>query len=277
MKNKYILLVIIAAAFSVTLKAQYYYSDILGTKQTNQQYKLLRAFEYKRINAVSYEGDQPSKDFVLEQTISKDGNVITTRSASIGNSESFFVSYFNNNKVARTVDSGRNAINTIIYEYDKTGKVAAIKSESKDFDGKFSNSEVHFWSYNEKGLPEKMIKIRNKVDTTVVTFKLDEEDNVAEEIWSRNNRPYETYYYYYNPKKLLTDIVRFNRKAKAMLPDYIFEYDNKGNITQMTQTTSGNANYLVWKYAYNENGIKEKEVVFNKQREMLGRIEYNFQ
>ncbi|MEJ7680802.1 MAG: hypothetical protein WKG06_23710 [Segetibacter sp.] len=62
-----------------------------------------------------------------------------------------------------------------------------------------------------------------------------------------------------------------------MLPDYIFEYDPKGRITQMTQTQSGSANYLIWKYTYNENGMKEKEIVFNKQKEMLGRIEYKYE
>jgi hypothetical protein len=45
----------------------------------------------------------------------------------------------------------------------------------------------------------------------------------------------------------------------------------------MTQTQSGSANYLIWRYSYNENGMKEKEVVFNKQKELLGRIEYRYQ
>src|SRR4051795_8211028 len=94
--------------------AQYYYSDIIGTKQSNQQYRLLRAFQYKRVNATSYEGDQPSKDFLLEQIISEDGRKITTHSASVGNMESYFISNFQNNKVNHTVDSGNNAINTVI-------------------------------------------------------------------------------------------------------------------------------------------------------------------
>lgn len=266
---------LIISAF-INADAQYYYSDIVGTKQTNQQYKLLRAFQYKRINAASYAGNEPSKDFLLEQTIAEDGRKIITHSATVGNMESYFISNFQNNKVTKTVDSGNNAINTVIYEYDNTGKVISTSATSKDFDGTFTSEEKHLWSYSEKGLPEKMLKIRNQADTTLVTFVY-EDDNVAEERWSKNNRVIETWYYYYNPKKQLTDIVRFNRKAKAMLPDYIFEYDNKGYITQMTQTQSGSANYLVWKYTYNENGMKEKEIVFNKQKELLGRIEYRYQ
>jgi len=256
--------------------AQYYYSDIIGTKQTNQQYRLLRAFQFKSINAVSFEGNQPSKDFLLEQIITADGHRIITHSASAGSMESYFISNYQNNKVNKTVDSSNNAINTVMYEYDNMGKVISTSATSKDFDKTFTNEERHLWNYNEKGLPEKMIKIKNRTDTTFVIFSYDD-DNVAEEKWTKNNRIIETYYYYYNEKKQLTDIVRFSRKAKAMLPDYIFEYDNKGRITQMTQTQSGSANYLVWKYTYNENGMKEKEIVFNKQKEMLGRIEYRYQ
>jgi hypothetical protein len=274
MKNL-VLSVFIILAF-IKADAQYYYSDIIGTKQSNLQYRKLRAFQYKRVNATSYDRDQPSKDFLLEQIISDDGRKVVTHSASIGNMESYFISNYQNNKVSKTVDSGNNAINTVIYEYDNTGKVVSTSATSKDFDGTFTNDEKHLWTYNDKGLPEKMLRIKNQKDTTLVTFTYDE-DNVAEERWTKNNRVIETFYYYYNAKKELTDIVRFNRKAKAMLPDYMFEYDAKGRLTQMTQTQSGTANYLVWKYTYNENGMKDKEVVFNKQKEMLGRIEYKYQ
>lgn len=275
MKN--LLLVASLIFFSTCLNAQYYYLDIIGTKQTNQQYKLLRAFQYKRINATSFEGDVPSKDFVLEQTITSDGRQIITRSATIGSTESFFISHYQNNKVVKTIDSSKNAINTVVYEYDNAGRLRLTNTTSKDFDGKFTSSESHAWSYNDKGLPEKMLKVRNQTDTTLVTFTFDDQDNVAEERWIKNNRTTENYYYYYNAKKLLTDVVRFNRKAKAMLPDFMFEYDAKGHIVQMTQTQKGSANYLVWKYLYNEDGMKQKEVVFNKQKEMLGRIEYSYQ
>ncbi|MEJ7680801.1 MAG: hypothetical protein WKG06_23705 [Segetibacter sp.] len=193
---------VLAASFILIFlhtDAQYYYSDIVGTKQTNQQYKLLRAFQYKRVNATSYEGDQPSKDFLLEQTITDDGRKIITHSATAGNMESYFISNYQNNKVNKTLDSGNNAINTVIYEYDNTGKVISTSATSKDFDGTFTNEERHVWSYNEKGLPEKMFKVKNKTDTTLVTFIYDD-DNVAEERWTKNNRIIEIYYYYYNPK-----------------------------------------------------------------------------
>ena len=275
MKN--VLLFVSVFFASTYVNAQYYYLDIVGTKQTNQTYKLLRAFQYKHINATSFEGNVPSKDFVLDQTITADGRQIITRSATIGSTESFFISHYLNNRIVKTVDSSRNAINTVTYDYDNSGKLLSTNNISEDFDGTFKSSESHVWSYNEKGLPLKMLKVKNNTDTTLVTFSLDEQDNVAEEKWSKNNRTLETYYYYYNPKKQLTDVVRYNVKAKTMLPDFMFEYDAKGHIVQMTQTQKGSANYLVWKYIYNDEGIKQKEVVYNKQKEMLGRIEYSYQ
>ena len=274
MKN--VLLAALIIFLFLKAEAQYYYSDIIGTRQTNQQYKLLRSFQFNRINAISFEGNLPSKDFLLEQTISDDGRQVVTHSASVGNMESYFISNYQNNKVNKTADSSNNAINTVVYNYDNIGKILSTTATNKDFDGTFTNKEQHIWSYNSKGLPEKMVKIKNQSDTTLITFTIDSEDNVAEERWTKNNRTIETYYYYYNPKKQLTDIVRYSRKAKAMLPDYIFEYDGRGHVTQMTQTQGGSANYFVWKYVYNENGMKEKEVVFNKQKELLGRIEYTY-
>lgn len=262
--------------FCAAGSAQYYYFDVVNTKIANQNYRLLRSNEVRKIQATSFDGNEPSKDFVLQQTIAPDGSKIVTRTASSGTSESYFTAHYRNNRLIKTVDSSSNAINSVEYQYDNTGKIISVVSASSDFDGSFTNREVHQWQYNENGLPERMYKIKNSVDTTTVVFSY-EDGLVAEEKWWRNNRNTETYYYYHNQKKQLTDIVRFNRRANKMLPDYIFEYDGQGRISQMTQTQSAAANYLTWKYLYNDKGLKEKEVAFNKQKEMLGRIEYKYQ
>ncbi|MEJ7826949.1 MAG: hypothetical protein WKF91_02100 [Segetibacter sp.] len=275
---KKILLFAMVSCFAMQVESQYYYLDIIGTKQTNQQYNLIRTHQLKRINAVSFEGNnQPSKDFLLEQTVAKDGRQIITHSATVGSTQSFFISHYENNRLVKTVDSSNNARNTVVYNYDNAGRITSINSINKDFDGTFINSENHTWTYNEKDLPVSMLKVKNEKDTTLVLFILDDQDNVAEERWKKNNRITETYYYYYNPKKQLTDVVRFSRKAKAMIPDYTLDYDNNGRITEMRQTQATSANYLIWKYVYNDKGMKEKEYVFNKQKELLGKIEYSYQ
>jgi hypothetical protein len=258
------------------LQAQYYYLDVLGTQQTNQLFKTIKTNQLKKITATSYENtNEVSPDFVLEQTISD--QKIVTRSKTIGNSPSFFISIYSANKLIATTDSSKNAIVKVEYKYGNDNKLVSVSSVSKDFDGLFTTTEDHVWSYNEKGQPEKMLKIKNSLDTTFITFSYDAQENVAEEIWKKKNRKVEVYYYYYNPKNKLTDIVRFNNRARQMLPDYIFEYDNSGKLIKMVQSQHANANYLTYKYQYNDFGLKEKEIIFNKQKQLLGRIEYKYQ
>jgi hypothetical protein len=258
--------------------AQYYYLDIIGTAQTNKQYKLIKENRLQKISAASFEGNnQPSADFVLEQTVGNNGQQITTRSASVNSGESYFISSYENDRLAKTVDSSNSAINTVLYVYDAGGKLVSTIAASKDFDGTSISAETHNWKYNSNGQPESMLKVKNGRDSTYISYKLDEAGNVVEENWKKNNRTIETYYYYYNARKQLTDIVRFNRKAKQMLPDFMFEYDTAGLLSQMTQTQGTSANYLIWRYIYNTNGLKEKEIVFNKQKELLGKIEYTYQ
>jgi hypothetical protein len=276
MKKSFILvfsLMILSQGFG-----QYYYSDIAGTQQTNQQYKTLIANQLKKISATSYEGNnQPVENFLLEQIIDNVKQQIITRSKSSTNGESFFISAYRGNRLSKTVDSSTSAINTVQYQYNTDGKINTIASVNKDFDGTLMSTEAHNWFYNAKGQPEKMLRIKNNSDTTFITFTHDEAGNVAEETWKKKNRTIETYYYYYNAKNQLTDIVRYSNKAKRMLPDFIMEYDEKARVVQMTQTQSASANYLIWKYIYNAQGLKQKEMVYNKQKEFLGKIEYSYQ
>lgn len=262
--------------FVVNASAQYYYGDILGTRQTNQQYKILIEKGVKEINATSYEpNDQPVNDFVLEQSINNKGQIVT-RSASINSGQSYLTSTYTGGKLSKTVDSSVHAVNTTQYSYDSQGRITTIESASHDFDGTFTTTEKHLWTYNSQGLPQQMLKIKNGVDTTVVHFTVNENGQVTEERWVKNNRRLETYFYYYNDKDMVTDVVRFNRKAQQLLPDLVLEYNEEGKLVQMTQTQNASANYLIWRYTYNTNGLKEKEYVFNKQKELLGRVEYQY-
>lgn len=257
---------------------QYYYSDIAGTQQTNQQYKTLISNQLKKISAVSYEANnQPVENFLLEQLIDNTKQQIVTRSKTSTVGESFFISSYRGNKLSKTVDSSSSAVNTVQYQYEMDGKLKSITSTNKDFDGTLMSTEIHNWFYNAKGQPEKMYRVKNNTDTTYVTFAYDEAGNVGEETWKKKNRVVETYYYYYNAKNQLTDIVRYSKKARQMLPDFIMEYDEKGRVVQMTQTQSASANYLIWRYLFNTNGLKEKEMVYNKKKEFLGKIEYSYQ
>jgi hypothetical protein len=45
----------------------------------------------------------------------------------------------------------------------------------------------------------------------------------------------------------------------------------------MTQVAMSTANYLIWQYTYNDKGLKLKEIGFDKQKNLIGRIEYTYE
>jgi hypothetical protein len=84
-------------------------------------------------------------------------------------------------------------------------------------------------------------------------------------------------YYYYDDRKRVTDIVRFNLKAKRLLPDVMFEYDDKDRVIQkITTTSSVNLGYLIWRYIFDDKGLKSKEALFNDDKQLTGKIEYSY-
>jgi len=107
-------------------------------------------------------------------------------------------------------------------------------------------------------------------------FSYDEKGLVAEEKWFKKGKLSETYYYYYSDIGLLTDVVRFNERARKLLPDFIYEYDTDGQIVKMTQTIQGGTDYLVWNYTYNDKGLKETETCYNKQKKLEGKVTYEY-
>ena len=121
-----------------------------------------------------------------------------------------------------------------------------------------------------------MLRIKNRIDTTYVDFRLDEKGNVAEETEIHKGVRTEPVYYYYDTGNRLTDIVRYNRKAKRLLPEYMFEYSPSNQVIQKITVPSNSDNYLIWRYQYNPQGLKTKEVIYNKQKQLTGKVEYQY-
>ena len=81
--------------------------------------------------------------------------------------------------------------------------------------------------------------------------------------------------YVYDSKNRLTDVVHLNQFNEKMLPDYIFEYNSTGLVTQMTTTEEGGSYYYIWKYTY-DNGLRTSEKCFSKERRLMGTIQYEY-
>ncbi|HNN30883.1 MAG TPA: hypothetical protein PKJ70_03215 [Chitinophagaceae bacterium] len=256
------------------LFAQYYFNDIVATNNTNQLQQLYVKQNIKTIKTVSKESDGSIiNDFFIMQSIHKNGNEITTQSQQSSGSKSVLKSFFENGKIVKTINEEDGVSTTSIYSYIDN-KLQSIVSGTTDTFITSNSKEEHIWFYKSNSTPEKMFKIKNGKDTTVVNFITDENNLIIEEQWVRNGKMIENYYYYYNDKNWLTDIVRYNNKAKKMLPDFLYEYDTEGRVSKMIQVIAGGTNYNIWVYTYNSLGLKEKEVCYDKKKQLLGTVEY---
>jgi hypothetical protein len=272
-----IVFAIVTVCFCSIVHGQYYYNDIVANTLSNQQFKLLKQARVKNIKAISYEpSGEVTQGFSIEQEVSPDFRKTVTNTALQEGTKSTLTVTYENNRVKKSVDVNHKVETTNTFTYNDKGLPTTISSNTSDTAVQINSSEVHIWTYNANNIPTSLLKIKNKVDTTFIEFVYDEKGNIGEEHWKRKGKIFETYYYYYNDKNQVTDIVRFNTRAKQMLPDFLYEYDVKGRISKMTQVTSGGSNYLVWTYTYNDKGLKESEVCYNKQKQLIGKIEYGY-
>ncbi len=274
--KKLLLFFIAPFSFTAGAFAQYYYKDILSNQQLLADMALYKENKVKTVIIKSFESDgSPSEGFFCQKKISKNYKSVTlfTRSDVSGPSE--FTSVFNTDgKLISTNDSSNSAVKTNIYLYDSRNRIQSIKSTVRSNDDDFINEilEEHIYTYNEQDQPVKMIRVKNRTDSTVIFFANDENNNVGIE---KDSKSGSKYYYYYDAKKRLADIVQANDFKTKLLPDYLFEYNGNGQLTQMTSTEEGGNYYFIWKYTY-ENGLRTKEKCYAKERNLLGSVEYEY-
>jgi YD repeat-containing protein len=265
--------------FSLSSSAQYYYKDITGTKESSALLKVYMKNKVSRVMLTSYDADNTKSDnLFVQQEFSPAKRVlktITATGADNGNMSTVFTYADENGNIIKTVDSSGVVINTTTYTYDASGNLKLVTISSSDTT--INESEQHLWQW-ENGKPSRMLRIKNKKDTTYVDFKLDENGNVTEETETRKRVTSRPYYYYYNDNNQLTDVVRYNDRAKQLLPEYMFEYSASDQVIQKITVPSNNSDYLIWRYQYNPQGLKIKEVVYSKhdKRNPLGKIEYQY-
>lgn len=257
-------------------KAQFYYNDVIDLKASIKLYANLISNNIKGISATSKESDgTPTKGFAYSKTINNNGATVITHTELETGGVSDDVDTYMNGLLARSQDSADNVLTTVEYTYDNNGKILQVQTQTDDTAMSTHSTELHKWFYTGD-VPDSMIRIKDKTDSTVVRFKKDAKNNIAEELWVKKGRLIEHYFYYYNDANQLTDIVRFSSKAQQMLPDYLLEYDEQGRLSQLTQIPQGTSEYVVWKYVYDERGLKIKDVLFDKRQELLGMVTYTY-
>jgi len=270
--------IIFVMFFCSSLFSQYYYNDIVSNSQSNKQYQLFKSNKIKSVKVTSYDAQNKSmKDFSLTQDFSSDFTKSVTSSTVDSSAASTLTTFYDNNKVIGTSNFTKGIETKTDYSYDEKGRLLSIVSATTDTAFNNNATEQHIWFYNQQNHIDYMLKIKNVNDTTRIEFINDQHGNVIEEHWKKKNKSIETYYYYYNENSLLTDIVRFNKRVQKLLPDFLFEYDDLGRVIQMKQVPAGSSNYFIWKYVYNDKGLKQEETCLDKQKEPLGKMVYRYQ
>jgi len=292
-----ILLFVSHSAFS-----QYYYNDIVGTAETNRQMKLFR--DNKVLTVTSKGTDsygKPAADFSELQEVKENGMALKISTYANRNKSIYYNRFDNQGRLISITDSSTDIQSITTYKYDAAGRIIEVRNSSKDSANENDETEIHTWYYNKDGKAEKMWRVINGTDSLEVRLIPDENGNPGTEksyrkgvetgtslyyYDSQNNlKVAETglIYYYYDDKNRLTDIVRYNMKARRLMPDIMFEYDDNDRVIQrITPTSNLLVGYLVWRYAFNEKGLKSKEALYNRNRkdsdrpeyELTGKIEY---
>jgi YD repeat-containing protein len=274
-------LIIVSLLFAAPLFSQYYFQDIVTANNSTKNFTSLKKNGVKKVMVASIEPDgEETEGFGITQTIDAGKNMLVTKSVSpITGSSELKTTFDAAGQPVQLLDSSANTVNTVRYSYDNSGRLLVVNSHSTmpDDTNRYTIEEDHLFQYNAKGQLTGMLKITNKFDTLRVVFVPSENGLPGEERWYKKNRKTETWYYFYDDKKRLTDIVRFNETAQKMLPDYVFEYDDTGNITQQTVVQAGTNFYRLWLYDYNEKGLKKSETIFKKGKEQEGRIIYTYE
>lgn len=281
--NKLVYLLLLLSFYSAD--SQYYYKDILGAADVTQQMRSYMANNVRKVTAtnITPEG-APNKEF--SEVYDINGTTVTITTVT-GNVTSSLRHNFNSaGQLVSTVDSATGVKSTSTYTYDANGRIISISNAATDADSSayFSQSEVHQYVYKD-GKLDKMWRIINKKDSLEVRFVSDKNGNVIEEWNVRRGVFSDPIHYYYDEKNRLTDIVRFNHKANRLLPDYMFVYDENDRVIQKVTTISGrNIGYLTWRYIFDARGLKTKEALYSKDKNMegekvntlKGRIDYTY-
>jgi hypothetical protein len=269
---------LLLTAITATNNAQYYYKDIISNKQVLAERTVLKEQKVRNILVHSFEGNGgASPGFFCEKKISKDFRRIETYTKSNITGKALLTALYNDqDQLIRSTDSSDLSITTSVYQYNEKGNVTGIISNSHSNDDDFATRllEEHQYKYDAKGKPVTMLRIRNLKDSSMIIFTSDENGNIIDENDMDKNGKH--YYYYYNDKNRLTDIVKFNVVKNKLLPDFLFEYNSAGQVTQMVSVETGiNSDYYTWKYVYND-GLRIIEKCFSKENILLGYFEYEY-
>lgn len=274
------LLVVALLIQTTVLRAQFYLQDIHNTQLTIQNMEQLKTAKVKVQLVQSLDANMDTdNDFRGERRLTPDYRQMRAVTGSRATGFSVMVSTFSGQgRLTKTIDSTESSITTIQYRYDGAGRLLEVRTVSQARDDKFRFAENRTYQYDTAGHLVSMVQRQgaNSNDSSLVLFKTNDKGQVIEEQQYGKGNNAQRIYYNYDAAGRLTDVLRYHPVKKRMLPDYLFEYDSKGILQQMTTVNGTTSDYTIWKYQYNAQGLREKEDCYGKKRELLGMIRYRY-
>lgn len=273
---------------TVNLHAQYYYNDIMGTQEIVAK---MKAFAANKVQSVTATGYDPrgikSNDFTEWQEVQANGTVLKTTSRNGQNVTRTWYKFDSNTRLISARDSSASIQSNTTYSYDANGNLVNIKISTQDPFTDSAQTKEKQWRYTPEGKPLTMLLINNGSDSIGYRFTVDEKKNVIDEMMYHRGGTQNQIYYYYEQQKVyyfyddqhrLTDITKYNVKLDKLLPDFMFEYDENNHVIQKIAVLSktGIPDYFTWRYGYDEKGLKTKDVLWGKNKDLKGRIEYTY-
>lgn len=265
---------------SLITQAQFYYNDIVGAAALRDRMKSYSDNHVKTVTATGYdERGVKSTDFNEWQEMDAAAGTLKIASRSgqqVTRQQYQFDKQFN---VVSLIETSGNIKSTTVYTYDASNNIVSIKTTATDSLRDFNETDEHQWKYNNAGKPQILWRILNGHDSSEYRFSTDDKGNVIDEKLYRRNMAVDSVLYYYDDNNNITDIVRFNKKVKKLLPDLMFEYDESNRVIQKITVLSATLtlrDYLIWRYLFNEQGLKTKEAMFGKMKQLKGRIDYTY-
>ncbi len=264
--------------FTFQLQAQYYYNDLISTLEINQKMKSFVANKVKMVTATGTDQNgTKATNYAEVQEVKENGTALKVSTRNNAALSVIYNKFDSLGRLIRITDSSSGLQNSTSYQYDNNGRIQLIKNTTIDSANDFNQTEVHSWIYDATGKPARMWRVINNTDSLEIRFFPDEDGLTGDEKTFRKGIETGAVYYYYDEKNRLTDIVRYNSKLKKLLPDVMFEYDEQDRVIQkITTTPSQKVSYLIWRYIYDEKGLKTKEALFNDDKQLTGKIEYSY-
>jgi hypothetical protein len=257
--------------------AQYFYKDIWNAQQLNREFAVLKNENIRTVSIKSFEDDgSPSEGFFCERRIDKNYSRSQTISRSNVTAQSELISFYDERgMLLKNIDSTENSYNRTDFTYEK-GKIKMITFFTRADDDSGGITETREYFYTAAGKPEKMIRKKNNTEAATINFVTDEKGNIIEEQEIVKGTLGKKYLYYYDDKNRLTDVVHYNERAQRLLPDYMYEYNQIGQVKQLISTEEGSSNYFTWAYTYNDRKLRETETCLSKEKRLLGTIQYQY-